>query len=108
MGQRHDAHPNATIFNSTAWAHVFWFTPTAIIDAISKLTENGGLLALVPMMEVRSVLTRWRGVNLPFRDSVLQKLLLAFDTASGPQNLQQITVIEAGATGAAKPFNHFG
>ena len=54
-------HPDATIFHSTAWARV-------LVDTYGhrpcyvQMSLNGSLLALVPMMEVQSVLTRSRGV----------------------------------------------
>ena len=50
-------HPDATIFHSTAWARV-------LVDTYGhrpcyvQVSLNGSLLALVPMMEVQTVLTR--------------------------------------------------
>jgi hypothetical protein len=60
-------HPDATIFHSTAWARV-------LVDTYGhrpcyvQMSFNGSLLALVPMMEVQSVLTGSRGICLPFSD----------------------------------------
>ena len=60
-------HPDATIFHSTAWARV-------LVDTYGhrpcyvQMSLNGNLLALVPMMEVQSVLTGSRGICLPFSD----------------------------------------
>jgi len=60
-------HPNATIFHSTAWARV-------LVDTYGhrpcyvQISLNGNLLALVPMMELQSLLTKSRGICLPFSD----------------------------------------
>jgi Acetyltransferase (GNAT) domain len=62
------AHPDATVFHTSAWARV-------LIDTYGhkpfylRLSIQGEPCALVPMMEVRSILTRSRGICLPFSDS---------------------------------------
>ena len=83
------AHPDATIFHSTAWARV-------LVDTYGhrpcyvQISLNGGLLALVPMMEVRSVLTRSRGICLPFSDYCAPLTLSSFGHERVTQKLQQI------------------
>ena len=83
------AHPDATIFHSTAWARV-------LVDTYGhrpcyvQISLNGGLLALVPMMEVRSVLTRSRGICLPFSDYCAPLTFSSFGHERVTQKLQQI------------------
>jgi hypothetical protein len=82
-------HPDATIFHSTAWARV-------LVDTYGhrpcyvQISLNGGLLALVPMMEVQSVLTRSRGVCLPFSDYCTPLTFSSFGHELVTQKLQQI------------------
>jgi hypothetical protein len=61
------AHPDATIFHSSAWARVlnktyghqpFYF----------RLFSPAGSAALVPLMEIRSAFTGRRGICMPFSD----------------------------------------
>jgi len=58
---------NCTIFHTSAWAKVlneaYGYEPIYF-----SLIENGKLSALIPVMEVRSILTGRRGVSLPFSD----------------------------------------
>jgi hypothetical protein len=58
---------NCTIFHTSAWAKVlheaYGYEPVYL-----SLIENGTLSALLPVMEVRSILTGRRGVSLPFSD----------------------------------------
>jgi len=56
-----------TFFHTTAWAKVLSETYN-YRPAYFTLVGNGRLLALVPMMEVRSIFTGRRGVSLPFTD----------------------------------------
>ena len=83
------AHPDATIFHSTAWARV-------LVDTYGhrpcyvQISLNGGLLALVPMMEVQSVLTRSRGICLPFSDYCAPLTFSSFGNELVTQKLQQI------------------
>src|SRR6266481_5067173 len=49
------AHPDATIFHSTAWARVLVDT-YGHRPCYAKISLNGKLQALVPIMEVKSVL----------------------------------------------------
>lgn len=59
--------PGASFFHSSAWARVlsesYGYTPLYF-----TVIENGKLRALVPVMEVNSILTGKRGVSLPFAD----------------------------------------
>jgi hypothetical protein len=59
--------PGASFFHSSAWAPVlsesYGYTPLYF-----TVIENGKLRALVPVMEVNSILTGKRGVSLPFTD----------------------------------------
>jgi len=55
-----------------------------------QISLNGGLLALVPMMEVQSVLTRSRGICLPFSDYCAPLTFSSFGHELVTQKLQQI------------------
>jgi len=61
------SHPDATLFHSGAWARVLAAT-YGHRPRYCRFTRAGSLLALVPMMELRSPLTGNRGVSLPFTD----------------------------------------
>ncbi len=82
-------HPEATIFHSTAWARV-------LVDTYGhrpcyvQMSFNGSLLALVPMMEVQSVLTTSRGLCLPFSDYCAPLTFSTFGHELVAQKLQQI------------------
>jgi lipid II:glycine glycyltransferase (peptidoglycan interpeptide bridge formation enzyme) len=60
------AHPEASFFHSSTWAHVlsesYHYTPV-YFSAINTTID-----ALVPLMDIKSVLTGHRGVSLPFTD----------------------------------------
>src|SRR5437868_14756404 len=58
-------HRDATIFHSAAWARVLADT-YGHKPCYAQMSLNDTLQALVPMLEVKSVLTRARGVCLPF------------------------------------------
>jgi len=83
------AHPEATIFHSTAWARV-------LVDTYGhrpcyvQMSLNGSLLALVPMMEVQSVLTRSRGICVPFSDYCVPLTFSTFGHELVVQKVQQI------------------
>jgi hypothetical protein len=61
------AHPEVTIFHSSFWARVlhesYGYDPVYF-----AAFENGALNALLPFMDVRSLLTGRRGISLPFTD----------------------------------------
>jgi Acetyltransferase (GNAT) domain len=82
-------HRDATIFHSTAWARVLVDT-YGHRPCYAKMSLNGELQALVPMMEVKSVLTRARGVCLPFSDYCAPLLFNNFAGELLSQKLQQI------------------
>ncbi len=60
-------HPEGTVFHTAAWARAlqesYGYEPVYFTSF-----ENGALEALIPVMDVRSVLTGRRGVSLPFTD----------------------------------------
>jgi Acetyltransferase (GNAT) domain len=82
-------HPDATIFHSTAWARVLVDT-YGHRPCYAQMSLNGSLLALVPMMEVQSVLTRSRGICLPFSDYCAPLTFSSFGHEFVTQKLQQI------------------
>ena len=56
-----------TFFHTTAWAKVLW--ETYHYRPLYFTLHNGNkLLALIPMMEVKSIFTGLRGISLPFTD----------------------------------------
>ena len=60
-------HRNANVFHSSGWARVLAET-YGHRPCYVQISLNGTLLALVPVMEVQSVLTPSRGICLPFSD----------------------------------------
>jgi CelD/BcsL family acetyltransferase involved in cellulose biosynthesis len=76
------SHPEATLFHSGAWARVLAAT-YGHRPRYCRFTRGGSLLALVPMMELRSPLSGRRGVSLPFTD-LCEPLLFA---ETGPEPL---------------------
>ncbi len=81
--------PDATIFHSTAWARVLVET-YGHRPCYVQMSLNGSPLALVPMMEVQSVLTRSRGICLPFSDYCAPFTFSSFGHELVTQKLQQI------------------
>jgi hypothetical protein len=61
------SHPGYTFFHGSAWAKVlvdtYHYLPLYFV-----IRQGSQLISLLPMMEVRSWLTRTRGVSLPFTD----------------------------------------
>jgi len=82
-------HRDASIFHSTAWARVLVDT-YGHRPCYAKISLNGKLQALVPIMEVKSVLTGARGVCLPFSDYCAPLLFSCFAGELLSQKLQQI------------------
>jgi hypothetical protein len=82
-------HRDATIFHSTAWARVLLDTYGHRPCYIQMLL-NGSLVALIPMMEVQSALTRSRGICLPFSDYCAPLTFSSFGHELVAQKLQQI------------------
>lgn len=75
-------HPRATIFHSAAWARVLHETYGHTPYYLGRM-EAGGVSALLPIMEVASVVTGKRGVALPFTDYCPP---LAIDEAAAARN----------------------
>ena len=82
-------HRDATIFHSTGWARVLVDT-YGHRPCYAQISLNGNLQALVPIMEVKSVLTKARGVCLPFSDYCAPLLFNRFPGELLSQKLQQI------------------
>ena len=61
-------HPDATIFHSSAWARVLGST-YGHKPKYLRLSANDEIMAMLPVMEVNSVVTGRRGVSLPFTDA---------------------------------------
>jgi len=61
------ADGDASFFHTAAWARVLWET-YHYRPLYFAVRDNGGLTALLPVMEVNSRLTGRRGVSLPFTD----------------------------------------
>ena len=61
------SHPDYTFFHSAAWAKVL-ATTYRHNPFYLKFSRHGEMVALVPLMEIRSRLTGRRGVCLPFSD----------------------------------------
>jgi hypothetical protein len=61
------AHEDASFFHTSAWAKVL--SESYKYKPLNFATiENGKILSLIPLMEVKSFLTGKRGVSLPFTD----------------------------------------
>ena len=82
-------HRDATIFHSAAWARVLVDT-YGHRPCYAQMSLNGTLQALVPMMEVKSMLTSARGVCLPFSDYCAPLLFSSLAGELLNQKLQQI------------------
>jgi len=61
------SHPDATLFHGAAWARVLTAT-YGHRPRYCRFTRAGSLLALVPLMELRSPISGARGISLPFTD----------------------------------------
>jgi lipid II:glycine glycyltransferase (peptidoglycan interpeptide bridge formation enzyme) len=61
------SHPSGSFFHTSSWARVlaesYGYKPAYFV-----VRDKGYLLALLPVMEIRSILTGKRGVSLPFSD----------------------------------------
>jgi hypothetical protein len=82
-------HRDATIFHSTAWARVLADT-YGHRPCYAQMSLNGTLQALIPIMEVKSMLTGARGVCLPFSDYCAPLFFSSFAGELLTQKLQQI------------------
>ena len=113
-------HRDATVFHSTAWARVLVDT-YGHRPCYAKISLNGNLQALVPIMEVKSVLTKARGICVPFSDYCALLLFGGFATDLVSQKLRQIarercwsyfevrnhSAIPAGAAASESYYGHF-
>ena len=61
------SHPDSTLFHSTYWARVLFDTYRYKPVYVGSV-QAGQLQWLIPMMEIKSILTGARGVSLPFSD----------------------------------------
>jgi hypothetical protein len=61
------SNPNSTFFHTSAWAKVLWET-YGYKPLYFTLVDGGRLMTMIPVMEVRSIITGFRGVSLPFSD----------------------------------------
>ena len=61
------SHPESTFFHTAAWARVLSGT-YGHKPVYLRFSNNGKLTALLPLMEVRSLVTGCRGICLPFTD----------------------------------------
>jgi len=99
-------NPQSGFFHSSAWAKVlhesYGYTPRYF-----TVRENGRLVALWPMMDVRSWLTGKRGVSLPFTDECPP----IFSDAAGAKRLTAQVTEEGRNRGwkywEARGLNHF-
>jgi lipid II:glycine glycyltransferase (peptidoglycan interpeptide bridge formation enzyme) len=89
-------HEDASFFHTSAWAKVlhesYNYKPLYF-----TVIENGKLVSLIPLMEVKSFLTGIRGVSLPFTDHCPL-------VCNDPVNLEDIlnSIIEYGKTAGWK------
>src|SRR6266404_830333 len=74
-----DSHPETTAFHSSAWARVLVET-YGHLPCYLRICAQGELVALIPVIEVQSLLTKCRGICLPFTDHCVP---LLFDNFSG-------------------------
>lgn len=83
------SHPDFGFFHSAAWAKVLSKT-YGHEPFYLRCSQRGELVALVPMMEVRSVLTGHRGVCLPFADFCAPLMFGEGDSASAIDTLCEV------------------
>ena len=83
------SHPASTIFHSSAWMRVLCETyghkPIGLV-----WSNNGEAKALLPLLEVASILTGRRGVCLPFTDFCEPLFFDGFDSTVLLQELQRL------------------
>ena len=84
-----DSHPEATIFHSSAWARVLVDT-YGHLPCYLRVCAEGKLVGLVPVIEVQSLLTKRRGVCLPFTDYCAPLLFDVFSRAAVADKLRQV------------------
>ena len=114
-----DSHPEATTFHSSAWARVLVDT-YGHLPCYLRICAQGELVALVPVIEVQSLLTKCRGVCLPFTDYCAPLLFDIFSKATVLAKIRQVarerkwsyfelradTVISDGAPASESYYGH--
>ena len=93
-----DSHPENTIFHSTAWARVLVETYNHQ-PCYLRVCARGDLVALVPIIEAQSLVTRCRGVCLPFSDYCSPLLFNSFSKAPVMDKMRQV--------GRERSWNYF-
>jgi lipid II:glycine glycyltransferase (peptidoglycan interpeptide bridge formation enzyme) len=88
-GEWIDSHPQATVFHSSAWARVLVET-YGHLPCYLRICAQGELVALVPLIEVQSLLTKSRGVCLPFTDYCAPLLFNVFSKAAVMDKIRQV------------------
>jgi lipid II:glycine glycyltransferase (peptidoglycan interpeptide bridge formation enzyme) len=84
-----DSHPENTIFHSAAWARVLVETYNHQ-PCYLRVCARGELIALIPMIEVQSLITRCRGVCLPFSDYCSPLLFNSFSKLPVMEKVRQV------------------
>jgi lipid II:glycine glycyltransferase (peptidoglycan interpeptide bridge formation enzyme) len=82
------SHPDFSFFHSAAWAKVLSKT-YGHEPVYLRFSQRGEMVALVPMMEVRSPLTGHRGVCLPFTD-FCGPLMFGADYSAAVEKLSEV------------------
>jgi len=80
------SHADGTVFHSSAWARVLARTYGHRAQ-YCRFSNGGKLIALVPLMELRSPLSGSRGVSLPFTDFCKPLMWAQCDGARLAENL---------------------
>src|SRR4051794_24426204 len=73
------SHPSASFFHGSQWARVLQATYNHKVHYLAEL-DGDQARALLPILEVNSLVTGRRGVSLPFSDDCE---LLRFDGSDG-------------------------
>jgi CelD/BcsL family acetyltransferase involved in cellulose biosynthesis len=84
-----DSHPENTIFHSTAWARVLSETYNHQ-PCYLRVCAQGELVALIPIVEAQSLITRRRGVCLPFSDYCSPLLFNSFSRMAVMEKVRQV------------------
>ena len=84
-----DSHPETTAFHSSAWARVLVET-YGHLPCYLRICAQGEIVALIPIIEVQSLLTKCRGVCLPFTDHCAPLLFDAFNTAAVIDKMRRV------------------
>lgn len=78
------SNPNSTFFHSSSWTKVL-NESYGYLPLYFSMIDNSRLLSLIPMMEVKSIITGKRGVCLPFTD-YCEPILEDNDSFGDPMN----------------------